>query len=210
MQLQGEVCTLCVCVSCRSQLCCQVEKMRQDKPRSYYTERILDSVAKISKQRAEIEKVEVYATLMDVFTMNVWQIRNEYMVISKEVSGLEEKRDRIFTATDEQIFKVWRVLHKMTQNSFLMRSTKQTSTAAMRTARLLPCMGYDCATTCKSCLNALPTAHPSAAGDCRGHGPHQPRDSHSGGPGTLLWLDSDGGSSARRLTLRRRRRWKRS
>ena len=31
--------------------------MRQDKPRSYYTERILDSVAQINRQRAEIEKV---------------------------------------------------------------------------------------------------------------------------------------------------------
>jgi hypothetical protein len=41
----------------RVQLTTEVDKMKQDKPRSFYTERILDSVDKISKQRAEIEKV---------------------------------------------------------------------------------------------------------------------------------------------------------
>ncbi len=41
----------------RVQLTAEVEQIKQDKPRAYYTQRILDIVSKITRQKAEIEKV---------------------------------------------------------------------------------------------------------------------------------------------------------
>ncbi|CAL1291564.1 unnamed protein product [Larinioides sclopetarius] len=64
------------------------EKLTKDVSRSAYTRRIMDIVANIKKQKAEIDKV-----LLD--TRNV----------QKEINKLSGKLERTFTVTDELIFK---------------------------------------------------------------------------------------------------------
>lgn len=70
------------------QLTSAYEKLTKDVSRSAYTRRILEIVANIKKQKAEIDKV-----LLDT--------RN----IQKEINRLSGKLERTFTVTDELIFR---------------------------------------------------------------------------------------------------------
>ena len=62
--------------------------MSKDLSRVAYTRRIMEIVANIQKQKEDIGKI-----LMDT------------RVVQKEINGLTGKLDRIFTVTDEQVYK---------------------------------------------------------------------------------------------------------
>lgn len=70
------------------QLVSEFERMPKDTNRSAYTRRIMEIVANITKQKDEINKI-----LAD--TRNV----------QKEINQLSGKLERVFTVTDEQVFK---------------------------------------------------------------------------------------------------------
>ena len=70
---------------------CQVgeyERMSRDLNRVAYTRRIMEIVANIQKQREDIDKILV-----------------DTRMVQKEINQLTGKLDRIFTVTDEQVYK---------------------------------------------------------------------------------------------------------
>lgn len=71
------------------QLLEQYKKVPKDKTRAMYTERILEIVKNVKKQKLEIDKI-----LMDT------------KELKKEINKITDKLNRSFSVTDELIFKV--------------------------------------------------------------------------------------------------------
>lgn len=90
-----------------------MDALPQDASRSAYTQRILEIVSNIKKQKEEITKVSqtgegwVEAGLDGCAqTTILLQILTDTKHLQKEINALTGKLDRTFAVTDEMVFKV--------------------------------------------------------------------------------------------------------